>query len=72
MAGEPHAAGRRTSAGGGLGPASPNLVVSHQMTWDFLYNLSGAWHLQHGHVPHVDFHEPVGQLNFVLTQLGFN
>jgi len=31
----------------------------------------GAWHLQHGHVPHVDFHEPVGQLNFVLTQLGF-
>ncbi|MGZ5899364.1 MAG: hypothetical protein ACXWK3_06470 [Reyranella sp.] len=50
---------------------SPNLVVSHQMTWDFLYNLSGAWHLQHGHVAHVDFHEPVGQLNFVLTQLGF-
>ena len=50
---------------------SPKLVVSHQMTWDFLYNLSGAWHLQHGHVAHVDFHEPVGQLNFVLTQLGF-
>jgi hypothetical protein len=50
---------------------SPNLVVSHQMTWDFLYNLAGAWHLQNGHVPHVDFHEPVGQLNFVLTQLGF-
>ena len=50
---------------------SPNLVVSHQMTWDFLYNLSGAWHLQHGHVAHVDFHEPVGQLNFVLTLLGF-
>ncbi len=50
---------------------SPNLVVSHQMTWDFLYNLSGAWHLQHGHVAHVDFHEPVGQLNFILTLLGF-
>jgi hypothetical protein len=50
---------------------SPKLVVSHQMTWDFLYNLSGAWHLQHGHVAHVDFHEPVGQLNFVLTLLGF-
>ena len=41
------------------------------MTWDFLYNLSGAWHLQHGHVAHVDFHEPVGQLNFMLTLLGF-
>src|SRR5260370_41337653 len=50
---------------------SPNLVVSHQMPWDFLYNLSGAWHLQHGHVAHIDFHEPVGQLNFVLTLLGF-
>ena len=49
---------------------SPNLVVSHQMTWDFLYNLSGAWHLQYGHVAHVDFHEPVGQLNFLLTLLG--
>ena len=50
---------------------SHDLVLSHQMTWDFLYNLSGAWHLQHGHVAHVDFHEPVGQLNFVLTWLGF-
>jgi hypothetical protein len=50
---------------------SPGLVLSHEMTWDFLYNLSGAWHLQHGHVAHVDFHEPVGQLNFVLTVLGF-
>jgi len=50
---------------------SPNLVLSHEMTWDFLYNLSGAWHLQHGHVAHVDFHEPVGQLNFMLTLLGF-
>src|SRR5260370_28912683 len=56
---------------GGWALLSPNLVVSHQMTWDFLYNLSGAWHLQHGHVAHVDFHEPVGQLNFVLTLLGF-
>jgi len=50
---------------------SPNLVLSHEMTWDFLYNLSGAWHLQHGHVAHVDFHEPVGQLNFMLTLFGF-
>ena len=50
---------------------SPGLVLSHEMTWDFVYNLSGAWHLQHGHVAHVDFHEPVGQLNFMLTLLGF-
>jgi hypothetical protein len=50
---------------------SPGLVLSHEMTWDFLYNLAGAWHLQHGHVAHVDFHEPVGQLNFMLTLLGF-
>ena len=50
---------------------SPGLVLSHEMTWDFLFNLSGAWHLQHGHVAHVDFHDPLGQLNFVLTLLGF-
>src|ERR1700716_871442 len=50
---------------------SPNLVLSHEMTWDFLFNLSGAWQLRHGHVAHVDFHEPVGELNFVLTRLGF-
>ena len=50
---------------------SPGLVLSHEMTWDLLYNLSGAWHLLHGHVAHVDFHEPVGQLNFMLTLLGF-
>jgi hypothetical protein len=50
---------------------SPALVLSREMTWDFVYNLSGAWHLQYGHVAHVDFHEPVGQLNFMLTLLGF-
>ncbi len=50
---------------------SPGLVLSHEMTWDLLYNLSGAWHLQHGHVAHVDFHEPVGQFNFMLTLVGF-
>ena len=50
---------------------SPALVLSREMTWDFVYNLSGAWHLLYGHVAHVDFHEPVGQLNFILTLLGF-
>ena len=50
---------------------SPDLVLSHEMTWDFLYNLSGAWQLQNGRVLHLDFHEPVGTLNFGLTWLGF-
>jgi hypothetical protein len=51
--------------------ASPGLVVSREMTWDLLFNLAGAWHLHNGQVPHVDFHDPVGQLYFRLTQLGF-
>lgn len=50
---------------------SPPAVLSTEMTWDLLFNLSGAWHLASGHVQHVDFHEAVGQLNFRLTALGF-
>jgi len=50
---------------------SSDLVLSHEMTWDFLYNIAGAWHLQNGHILHVDFHEPLGALNFELTWLGF-
>jgi len=50
---------------------SPPIVFSSEMTWDLLFNLGGAWHLRFGHVPHVDFHEPVGALNFMLTALGF-
>ncbi len=50
---------------------SPGRLLSRDMTWDLLFNLAGAWHLQFGHVAHVDFHEPVGQLNFLLTQAGF-
>jgi hypothetical protein len=50
---------------------SPDLLLSREMTWDLLFNLAGAWHLHFGHVPHVDFHEPVGQLNFLLTEAGF-
>jgi len=42
------------------------------MTWDLLFNLAGAWHLVNGHVAHVAFHDPVGQLNFLLTVLGFH
>jgi hypothetical protein len=51
--------------------ASPGLVVSREMTWDLLFNLGGAWHLHNSHAAHVDFHDPVGQLYFRLTQLGF-
>jgi hypothetical protein len=50
---------------------SPNVVLSREMTWDFLFNLSGAWQFEYGRIPHVDFHEPLGTLNFVLTWLGF-
>jgi len=50
---------------------SPSYVLSREMTWDLLFNLAGAWHLHFAHAPHVDFHEPVGQLNFLLTEAGF-
>ena len=50
---------------------SPPVVLSHEMTWDLLFNLAGAWQLHFGHVAHVDFHEPVGELNFLLTDVGF-
>lgn len=51
---------------------SPDRLLSREMSWDLLFNLSGAWHLHYGHVAHVDFHDPVGELNFVLTALGFS
>jgi hypothetical protein len=50
---------------------SPALMVSSEMTWDLMFNLAGAWHLWFGHVPHIDFHEPVGTLTFLLTEAGF-
>lgn len=46
-------------------------LLSREMTWDLLFNLSGAWHVVNGHAPHVDFREPLGSLNFQLTSLGF-
>jgi len=51
--------------------ALPDRMVSREMTWDLLFNLEGAWHLRNGHVPHVDFHDPLGALNFLLTAIGF-
>ena len=51
--------------------ASPGILLSRQMSWDLLFNLAGAWHLHYGGVANVDFHDPVGQLYFWLTRLGF-
>jgi hypothetical protein len=50
---------------------APGHLYSREMTWDLLFNLEGAWHLAHGHVPHLDFHDPLGRLGFWLTSLGF-
>jgi hypothetical protein len=57
--------------GAGWAVFSPPVVLSAEMTWDLLFNLAGAWHLHFGHVPHVDFHEAVGRLTFILTNIGF-
>src|SRR5215475_15428949 len=50
---------------------SPGRIVSREMTWDMLFDIAGAWHVFQGHIPHVDFHDPVGELNFLLTAAGF-
>lgn len=50
---------------------SPGRVFSSEMTWDLLFNLAGAWHLYNGQVAHVDFHDPLGSLSFILTAIGF-
>ncbi len=50
---------------------SPSLIISRAMTWDMLFNLAGAWHLHNGHIPHVDYHDPLGSAVFRLTQIGF-
>ncbi|WP_421994657.1 hypothetical protein [Reyranella sp.] len=62
-------AGTVVAAGAAL-LATAGLVVSREMSWDLLFNLAGAWHLANGQVANVDFHDPVGQLYFRLTQLG--
>ena len=51
---------------------SPVHVFSRSMTWDLLFNLAGAWQVHYGRVPHVDFHDAVGELNLWLTDAGFN
>ena len=51
---------------------APGHVVSREMTWDMMFILEGGWHVFQGQVPHVDFHDPVGELNFLLTAVGFD
>jgi hypothetical protein len=50
---------------------SPARVLSREMTWDLLFNLDGAWRIHSGQALHVDFHDPLGSLAFLLTELGF-
>src|SRR5262245_56937839 len=50
---------------------SPGRVVSREMTWDMLFILEGAWHIFEGQIPHIDFHDPAGELNFLLPAIGF-
>src|SRR6185436_20880212 len=51
---------------------SPGHLYSREMTWDQLFNLEGAWQIEQGQIPHVDFHEPLGMLGFTLTSFGFH
>lgn len=49
----------------------PHQVYSRVMTWDLLFNLSGAWAIYNGLTLHTDFHDPLGGASFWLTTLGF-
>lgn len=49
----------------------PPKVYSRAMTWDLLFNLSGAWAIYSGVPLHVDVHDPLGAGSFWLTVLGF-
>ncbi|MFV3130387.1 hypothetical protein [Niveispirillum sp. KHB5.9] len=50
---------------------APDIVLSDHNVLDLLFNLSGAWQFQSGRVQHVDFHDAIGPLNFLLTLAGF-
>ncbi len=50
---------------------SPGVVLLRRDPLDIMFNLAGAWAVAGGQVPHVDFHEVVGALNFFLTAAGF-
>jgi hypothetical protein len=50
---------------------APERMLSREMTWDLMFNLSGAWHLHTGQIAHVDYRDPLGFLAFRLTQLGY-
>ena len=50
----------------------PDIMLAEQNAVDLLFNLAGAWQFHAGRVQHVDFHEAVGPLNFLLTLAGFH
>lgn len=50
---------------------SADVVLSRLAVIDLLYNLSGAWHIVYGDDPHEGFRDALGQLNFLLTAIGF-
>jgi hypothetical protein len=50
---------------------SPDIMLARQNVMDLLFNLAGAWQFQVGRAQHIDFHEAVGPLNFLLTLAGF-
>jgi len=51
---------------------APANLVSKVMTQDLMFNLAGAWQVYQGQSPHIDFHDPTGQLSFLLTAVGFD
>ncbi len=51
--------------------ASGGIVLSRQRTPDLFFGLAGAWYLDTGSTPHVDFHDPLGTLYFRLIEYGF-
>lgn len=51
---------------------SRDVMLAEQNAMDLLFNLAGAWQFHLGRTQHVDFHEAVGPLNFLLTQAGFH
>ncbi len=50
---------------------STDLILARLGVVDLLYNLAGGWHIANGQMAHDGFRDAAGQLNFLLTALGF-
>jgi hypothetical protein len=48
-----------------VGRAPPIMIP-----WDIILLLDGAWRITIGHIPHQDFHNPIGPLTYELIALG--